>query len=69
MNALQERRLDKVEYDTHELRYNMGCALIAEGRYQDALKVLKEAETKAVEVLNDEGLTEEEIMEDTAIIT
>ena len=57
-----------MEYDTHELRYNMACALIAEERYADALKVLREAEAKASETLKEDGLTEEEIMEDTAII-
>lgn len=58
-----------MEYDTHELRYNMGCALIGEGRYQDALKILRDAEAKAVETLREDGFTDEEIAEDTAIIT
>lgn len=47
----------------------MACALIAEERFSDALKVLKEAEAMAVETLKEDGLTEEEIAEDTAIIT
>lgn len=61
--------MDTVEYDTHELRYNMACALIAEDRFQDALKVLKEAEKQAVEDFMDDGLTEEEVLDETAIIT
>lgn len=60
--------MSRVEYDTHEMRYNMGCALIAEQRYEDALRILQESRHKAMEVLKEDGLTEEEIDEDTAII-
>ncbi|ODM98392.1 Signal recognition particle subunit SRP72 [Orchesella cincta] len=68
IGAGSERRLEKVDHDTHELRYNMACAFIAEKRYVEAIKLLKEAETKAAETLKEDGLTEEEIAEDTAIM-
>jgi len=57
-----------VDHDTHELRYNMACALIAEKRYVEAIKLLKEALTNAAETLKEDGLTEEEIAEDMAIM-
>ncbi|ODM97966.1 Signal recognition particle subunit SRP72 [Orchesella cincta] len=65
-----ERRLENVDHhDTHELRYNMACALIGEKRYVEAIKLLKTAEVKAVETLKEEGLSEEEIGKDVAVMT
>ncbi|CAL8087023.1 unnamed protein product [Orchesella dallaii] len=62
-------RLDKVDFDTHEIRYNQACALIAEKRYSEAIEILKDAEVKARETLKKDGLTEEEIEEEISMIT
>jgi len=58
-----------IRADTHELCYNYGCLLMAQGDLDQAEKVLKDAETLCQTNLEaDEDFTEEEIEEELGVM-
>lgn len=63
-----EREIPEFREDTYELTYNKGCALAGKGKYAEAEKKLRASEKMCREFLEEDGATEEDILEESAII-
>ncbi|KAK0407314.1 hypothetical protein QR680_019132 [Steinernema hermaphroditum] len=53
---------------TYEQYYNQSCCLIERQQYAEALDLLEKAEAMSREVLNEDGLNDDEIEEEIAVI-
>ncbi|PZC83892.1 hypothetical protein B5X24_HaOG206641 [Helicoverpa armigera] len=60
--------LPQFDENTYELAYNAGSTLAMRGKYNEALPVLKRAESSCSESVLEDGGTEEEAKEEAAII-
>ncbi|KAG4065073.1 hypothetical protein HA402_007470 [Bradysia odoriphaga] len=54
--------------DTYELAYNSACALAGRGKFNEAEKKLRVSEKMCRETLEEDGSTEEDILDESAII-
>ncbi|XP_053694261.1 signal recognition particle subunit SRP72 [Sabethes cyaneus] len=63
-----EKDLPNLREDTYELTYNAGCALAGKQQFPDAEKKLRASEKLCREFLEEDGATEEDIMDEAAII-
>lgn len=63
-----KKEVPELKEDTYELTYNNACALAGKSRFNDAEKKLRKSEKLAREFLEEDGATEEDILEELAII-
>jgi len=66
--AKSEKRVHHVEGDSYELLYNHAVGLIGEGNLKEAEVVLQRAEKLARESLQEEGVTEEDMIDELGLI-
>lgn len=66
--AFQKSDTPQQAEHTYELLYNTGCRLAAEGQYIEAKVKLQAAEKLCRSSLEEDGLTEDEILDELAII-
>eukprot|EP01080_Neovahlkampfia_damariscottae_P001057 gene1057-10576_t len=70
-NLVQNKRYIegyKFKNNNFESLYNIGCCYIGENKYDEAIKILKEAKNKCLEIGKKEELEQEDIEYDLAII-
>ncbi|EDS26725.1 signal recognition particle 72 kDa protein [Culex quinquefasciatus] len=63
-----KKELPKLREDTYELTYNAACALAGKQQFPEAEKKLRTSEKLCREFLEEDGATEEDIMDEVAII-
>lgn len=63
-----KKELPNLREDTYELTYNAACALAGKQQFSEAEKKLRTSEKLCREFLEDDGATEEDIMDELAII-
>lgn len=63
-----QRELPEFEENTYELAYNKACALAGLQKFTEAEKKLRSSEKMCRDTFDDEGMTEEEIANELAII-
>lgn len=67
-HPLQKRDLPTLEEDSYELCFNAACALSNKGNFNEAEKKLKVCEKMCRESLEDDGMSEEEMQDEIAVI-
>lgn len=63
-----KKSLPNFEENTYELAYNKACALVGENQFTEAEKRLRISEKLCRETLEEDGMTEEDIANEIAII-
>ncbi|XP_058823850.1 signal recognition particle subunit SRP72 [Topomyia yanbarensis] len=63
-----KKELPTLREDTYELTYNAGCALAGNQQFPEAEKKLRASEKMCREFLEEDGATEDDIMDEVAII-
>lgn len=64
----QSRRVKDIQGDSYEMLYNHAVGLIGEGKIVEAEKLLQQAENLAKETLQEEGASEEDMVDELALI-
>lgn len=64
----QTKDFSNLREDTYELTYNTACALAGRGKFNEAEKKLRSSEKMCRETLEEDGSTEDDIQDESAII-
>jgi signal recognition particle subunit SRP72 len=64
----QKKEVPQLKEDTYELCYNSACALAGQNKFSEAERKLRTSEKLCREYLEKDGATDEDILDETAII-